>query len=380
MTQRLVFTITAASCLGLALASCTDQKNKAQPAAVRPSPTWKISLFNDTVGAVAEVEGLNSIPVRGYGLVMGLANTGSRECPDQILEIIETGLRGRTRPDGKPLFGDVSIRTIVNDPNTAVVAVDGLIPPAAAAGDRIDLEVVALPNTQTTSLVGGELSVTELSIEVVTGEGVAVRKSAMVLAGYPELEPIFLNPFSSDDPARRPTWLTTGRIIGGGRVLASRPLYLVLQVPGGSYRMARQIADRLNFRFPTSAGEPRTAEALSDSRIQLVIPNEYHDRQSHFLMLVLQTYLPADPVYLARRVDELIAELANSDADAERITASLESVGKITVPELRKAYESNDPRVRFYAARTAALLDDHQAVPILSQVASDDSSSYQMLA
>ena len=377
MPIRVVFAAIVACFLGIVPTSCSGPT---KPLPARPDPGWQVSLLDNTIGGIAELEGLDSIPVRGYGLVMGLAGTGSRECPSQILEIIQNGLRGRKRADGKRIFGDVSLRDIIGNPDTAVVMVEGLIPPAAALDERIDLTVSALPSTQTTSLAGGELFASELTIEVISGVGTPVRKRAMVVAGYPEPEPVFINPFATGDPADRPIWLQSGRIIGGGRVLRSRPLRLVLRVPGGSYPLVRQITERLNFRFSTPRAQPPTAEAESRTTVKLMIPREYQSRVRHFLTMVMQTHLFDDPGAVSKWSEQLIAELANPSSQAERITAALESIGNSTVPALRQAYQfSSGPRVRFYTARTAALLGDEQAVPVLSRFAADNSSTYYQL-
>ncbi len=196
MSTRFVFVAIAASCLALILTSCSEPATATAPSvSLDSSREADTSLFKDTIGSIAELEGLDKIPIRGYGIVMGLAQTGSRECPSQILEIIQGGFRGRRRSDGKPILGDVSLRDLINNSATAVVVVEGLIPAAAVAGDRIDLNISALRNTQTTSLAGGEFLVSELSIEVISSSGTPIRKRAMVLAGYPEPAPVFTNPF-----------------------------------------------------------------------------------------------------------------------------------------------------------------------------------------
>ena len=385
MSTRFIFVAILTSCLALVLASCSGSAAPTTPtsksASLDASREANAVLFKDTVGSIAELEGWDPISVRGYGIVMGLADTGSRECPSQILEIIQAGFRGRRRADGKPILGDVSLRDLINRSTTAVVVVEGRIPAAAAAGDRIDLNISALPNTQTTSLAGGELLASELSIEVISSSGTPIRKRPMVLAGTPEPAPVFVNPFIGGDPLDRPVWLRSGRIIGGGQVLQSRSLRLVLRIPGGSHRLIRQISERLNFRFPTPPGQLPTAEAESRTTVKLMTPREYHGRANHFLMLVLQTYLFNDPISVAGWSEQLIDELANPNSQASRISAALEAIGNSTVPALRKTYRSSpSPRARYYAASTAALLGDDQAISVLTEMAADNSSPYQLLA
>ena len=378
MAKRVLFTIIMAFCVGALFSSCITAPTTVAPP--RPAPEWNVALLNDTVGAIADLGGQQSISVRGYGLVIGLAGTGSSECPEHVLNIIRGGFRGRTRADGTTSYDKIDARALIGKISTAVVVVEARIPAAAAARDRIDLNISALQNTQTTSLAGGELLVCELSIEALSPSGAPIRRDPMVMAAYPEPAPVFVNPFTKVDSKKQPLLLRSARVIGGGKVLRTRPLRLVLRVPGGSYRLVRQISKRLNFRFPSSSDEPPTADALSASVIKLIIPREYRTRPNHFLSLVRQTYVNADPAYMAKRSKQLIAELDNHKSQADRIVAALESIGKSTLPDLRDAFESADPRVAFYTVRTAALLDDLMALSLLGQIAADDASPYQLKA
>lgn len=378
---RLLCAGVVAVVLTVALSGCGEKSNVPVPSVVQPQ--WNVSVLEDTVGSVASLEGLNPIPVRGYGLVMGLADTGSREAPDYVVQIIRDGLRGREREDGQPIFGGADVRDLVMYPSTAVVVVEGSVPPAAAGGDKIDLTVQTLPGTQTTSLAGGELFVSELSIERPGASGAPVRTRPWVVAGYPEPVPVFMDPFSGQEAGDQPRRLRSGRVIGGGQVVRVRPLRLVLRDGQGSYRLIRRISDRLNFRFPSLPGEAPTAEGESSTTVKLVIPREYHNQKYRFLMLVLQTYLYDDPGMIAQRAKALIAELANPQSDAEKITAALESIGNsidTTAGDLRAAYKSRGPRLAFYGARTAARLGDNQAISMLGQIAMDDSGPHQLQA
>ena len=86
MSTRFVFVAVALSCLALILTSCSG------PATTETTPSASLdssreadtSLFKDTVGSISELEGWDPIPIRGYGVVIGLPDTGSRECPSQI--------------------------------------------------------------------------------------------------------------------------------------------------------------------------------------------------------------------------------------------------------------------------------------------------------
>ena len=75
MPTRVVFAAMVASFFGIVPTSC---RGPTKPPPARPDPGWQVSLLENTIGGIAELEGLDSIPVRGYALAMGLAGTPDR--------------------------------------------------------------------------------------------------------------------------------------------------------------------------------------------------------------------------------------------------------------------------------------------------------------
>jgi len=105
-----------------------------------------------TIGSLAEVFWLESIPVEGYGLVGGLRGTGSSECPLKIRAYLKQYILTQS--------SELDVEKLISSNNTAVVLVQGIMP--TAVSEYFDVKVAALPGTQTTSLEGGRLYGAEL--------------------------------------------------------------------------------------------------------------------------------------------------------------------------------------------------------------------------
>ena len=123
---------------------------------VKPEIEKPIKL-DITVGSLGRLYQQNAVPVHGYGIVAGLAGTGSAECPPAL------------RPElikyiWKQMPKNISIDAgkFIDSSNTAVVEIVGVIPPLASKGDHFDVKVQAFSRSQTTSLTGGRLYTVEL--------------------------------------------------------------------------------------------------------------------------------------------------------------------------------------------------------------------------
>jgi flagellar basal body P-ring protein FlgI len=104
--------------------------------------------LDKTIGDLAEIVAFNPIPVKGIGIVVGLAGTGSAECPPAVRDylrqyiITQVGDKQLINPD-----------RMINSTDTAVVIVEGYIPAGAVQQQPFDISVKALANTQTTGLI-----------------------------------------------------------------------------------------------------------------------------------------------------------------------------------------------------------------------------------
>ena len=125
-----------------------------EPAEKR-EPVEAVNL-DTTVGQLGQLYQYSAVPVKGFGIVAGLAGTGSSECPPELRTALSKYILANT---GSAV---VSPNKFINSLNTAVVEIYGTIPAVASRGEAFDLKVVAFSRTQTTSLAGGTLYTADL--------------------------------------------------------------------------------------------------------------------------------------------------------------------------------------------------------------------------
>lgn len=334
-------------------------------------PLANSAAYRDTIGAYTYYQGLRPMRVRGYGLVVGLGKNGSRDCPRNVYERLVQSLHKQHR-FSSTVVGVKSItpEQLINDIDTAVVIVQGEIPPGAVKGERFDVTVMALPGTQTRSLRGGRLYTAELMVYRPISQTVSISGRALARAAGP----VFLNPFSGKASATRSNRLEA-TILGGGAALDDRRIRLVLVTP--SYQRARQIQDRINARFPSVY---KVADAVSPSFIRLKVPSEYGRDAAHFLALVRALFLSRDPRFDALRARALAEEIIQPTAPHARIALAFEGLGRAGLPVLDRLYGHAADAVSFHAAVGGLRLDDHIACDAMAMHAHNPDSPFRFQA
>jgi hypothetical protein len=309
--------------------------------------------INDTIGMYAEIFASDAIPLSGYGLVGGLNGTGSAECPTQIRTYLQKYILQR-------LAGaKVNVDDLISSPDTAVVIVEGMIPPAASKNQRFDVRVTALPGTQTTSLEGGWL----YGVDLVEARQVGISIKPLATAEGPVFTDSVIS--GSQDPR-------TGYVLGGGSVVEEYKVNLALRLP--DYRIVSQIRNRINERFGYEI-----AVALAPGSIELRIPTKYLEAKGRFIQLVRATYLVGSSELTEKRIMTHIEKLAGSkDKNASEI--ALEAIGNAAMPKLAALLNSSDPEVRLRAARCMFNLGDQRGRESLWSVVNDKTSSYRIEA
>ena len=309
--------------------------------------------IDDTIGMYAEIFASDAIPLSGYALVGGLNGTGSSECPTQIRAYLEKYILQR-------LGGaKVNVEDLISSHDTAVVIVEGMIPPAASKNQRFDVRVTALPGTQTTSLEGGWLYGADLFEARQVGTGIKPLATAE--------GPVFTDSAISGSQDPR-----TGYILGGGTVAEEYKVNLALRLP--DYRIVSQIRNRINERFGYEI-----AVALAPGSIELRIPTKYLEAKGRFIQLVRATYLVELPELTEKRIMAHINKLASSkDKSASEI--ALEAIGNSALPKLTALLNSSDPEVHLRAARCMFNLGDQKGREALWGIANDKTSSYRVEA
>jgi len=170
------------------------------PTAQMPSEVSDKAVTDEnTVGSATELTGFLSLRVDGFGVVINLAGTGSRECPPAQREFIIKYLRGmKSRRELKKPYDQMTAEQILDSTSTAVVQVSGLVPAGAPKGEAFDVEVRALPQTQTTSLQGGLLLPSDMRILAVGSRGILAGQRGAVASGE-----LFINPFPTSSREAR---------------------------------------------------------------------------------------------------------------------------------------------------------------------------------
>jgi flagellar basal body P-ring protein FlgI len=346
--------VAVALCLMAALGvSCSRTAKPSEPRT--PREVDLPDYLKDTVGELARFSGREDIPVAGYGFVTGLDGTGTKVIPPGVRQqILEMMKRNKVE---KP-------EEVLSNPNTAVVTVSGWLPPGIGRGELFDLEVRAIPNTETTSLEGGFLLECDLT-RLVSARGVEQRSEPLAIGRGS----IFVLPTAPDAEGKKGGDPRLGRVLAGGKSLKTRHFRLALLSP--SSRTADQIVRLVNARFPGAAKGTQ-----DPGQIDLETPRDYLSDKSRFLDLIGALYMREAPDARDVRIGLLIDTLEDGK-DMDRAAVCLESFGTAVAPRLRALARSESAAVRFYVGRTLAGLQDATAVHVLEPIAMDDASEFQ---
>jgi len=303
-----------------------------------------------TIGEFGEFFQHSAVRVKGFGIVAGLAGTGSSECPPDLRRVLTRHILKETGGDGT-----INPDEFINSPDTAVVEIYGTIPAVASKGDRFDVQVVAYSSTQTTSLAGGILYPADLK-EMSRLVSFDIYTAVLARAAGP----IFINRLDGDKSR------TSGYVLGGGTVLEGVRLAIGLYKPG--FLASAAVRNRINERFG-----PKTAHAVSAAEIEFTIPRKYANRKEQFLVMLRELYLSGNADLQARRIDMLAGRLA-SETDKTTVEFALEAIGRPALDRLAEFLVSADEKTRFHAARCMLSIGDDRALPVLAQLARDPDS------
>ena len=343
--------------LAAAAGPCAEpQKRPAASEPRLPAEAAAAPYLADTIGQRARFTGREWIPVHGYGFVVGLHGTGTTVVPPGVRRQVLFIMR-RHRVENP--------EAVLASPDTAVVAVIGHIPPGAVKGETFDIEVRALPNTDTTSLEGGFLLEADLT-RVAVGRTGELHSQPLALARGG----IFVGLIDPAGTAGAAD-LRSGRVLAGGKALESRSFHLVLRDP--SIRTVDQIVRVINSRFPGAAKGTR------DGRVDLTVPPAFRTDKGRFLDILGAMYLPEAPAARETRI-RLLTDRLQEGQDLEIVALCLEAFGPVAAPHLKALAEHPQETVRFYVGRILARAQDGLGVRMLEPLALSDASAYQEAA
>jgi hypothetical protein len=168
----------------------------------------------------------------------------------------------------------------------------------------------------------------------------------------------------SDQPLKR------GYVWKGGRMIEGRAMFLVLKTDQQRFRVAEQVAARLNetFHGGETAGT-KVAIARHKDLIAVAVPPRYRLNRPHYMRVVWAVPL-APPADLTRYLKEWEEKLEQPET-ALSAAIRLEALGAPAIPVLRNALTSDYPLVRFAAAEALAYLGQTSAAEPLCRSAAE---------
>jgi flagellar basal body P-ring protein FlgI len=334
----------------LAVAAGGCQKERAGAGSGVLTPPVELGA---AIGSLAEVVQPEPVAVEGYGLVGGLAGKGSGYCPPEVREYLKLYIL--TQLPGER----VDVEALLEKKDTAVVALEAMIPATPSLGEPFDVRVVLPAGSDATSLQGGWLYKAEL---VAKGTFGARTKPLATVEG-----PVFINPVGTAEIESR-----SGYILGGSRTLYEYTAILRLRKP--DYRAASLIRNRLSERYGSGI-----AQALSPGAIGVRIPADYSRRKQRFIAMIPATFLQVTDELINARIDTYVSDLAAPGAKDDSEIA-LEAVGPRSVAKLSTLLNAPDGGVRLRVGRCMLGLKDNRGLAPLRDLAIDPASPYRFEA
>jgi hypothetical protein len=363
----------------LGAVGCAPPTPKARPPKYptigkRPVPAF----MSGTIYEATNLQNDQPFLVSGWGLVVNLDRTGgSHQVPNNvktymIKEMEKKGFGSKLLPE----YEAVAPELVLEDPNAAIVAVYGWLPPGARKNQYFDIAVKA-EGLEVSSLAKGMLYNTELTIDGAN----AVNPMNHVNVWAAAYGPVFVNPavaltFTPNPDAATKRSLRVGTIIGGGRVVSDRPLLLQLRQP--ERRMARNIESRVNEAFH----QDKVCTAFDEGYCQLWLPESYQGDWEHFAKVVSHLYLQGSEAFGRAKARQLVIEARKPGAPLQDISYCWEGLGTYAMPELAPLLVDAPEDIRFAAGRAAAYIGDPSgaALHTLFDIARTSHSPFQVAA
>jgi flagellar P-ring protein precursor FlgI len=245
---------------------------------------------------VANIEGVRSNQLTGFGLVIGLDGTG-----DQTTQMPYTsqGLSNYLQQLGITLSPEVLSRLQLK--NVAAVIVTAQLPAFARPGQSVDVTVSSLGNAK--SLKGGTLINTPL--KGADGQIYALAQGSLVVAGAGA---------AAGGSKVQINHLSVGRVPNGAQIERSVPTPLLegssirLGLEASDFQTARLVAKRINVRFGQGV-----ARALDGRTVEVQAPTDANDRIAFIAEmeeLPLESSIPSAKVVINSRTGSIVLNQA----------------------------------------------------------------------
>jgi hypothetical protein len=346
----------------------------ARPQAEDPPAKDGVTLIGQVAG---NFDNAQEMVVTGAGLVVGLTGTGGT-CPpcDARTAVVERLKRDKVD----------DIAAVLDSPTTAVVVVTAVIKPGVRRDELVDVEVSLPQGSKVKSLRGGVLMPTPLLTFASQGEvrdylkntefgsvseGNRMLRGHEVVVAKGPLQAALSGTEEGSPDVELP--LKQAFVWKGGKLVEGRAMYLLLNPDQQRFRIAEQIALRINETF--HAGDtPGSKFALAryKDQVAVAVPPRYRLNRPHFMRVVRAIPL-APPGEKSEYVGHLQTEL-EKPTTALSAAVGLEAVGAAGVPALKEGLKSEYPLVRFAAAEALAYLGQPTGAEVLAKIAAEHPS------
>jgi len=305
------------------------------------------------IASVCKMAGLRGEKIEGIALITQLNSTGSAAKPGE--------LRRRLERELERLDLDIDVAKLMQSKDTEIVLCRSFLPPGVRKGDRIDLEIQGLRDTEATSLEKGYAIHTRLHETAKLGNTVKEGHLKAIGSGRVLTNATF-------ETRKDEFGKLQGVILGGGRANVDRNLTLMMRKGNSSVRTATQISACLNNRFTisTGGGLKRVAEPKTDKVVVLKIPDQYRHSVGRYAQVVSNLAFAEGPQALANRLDLLERQLKDP-VSAGLAAVRLEGIGRQAAPTLIRALQSHQLPIRFYAAQALAYIGKDDGVSVLRE-------------
>jgi hypothetical protein len=191
-----------------------------------------------------------------------------------------------------------------------------------------------------------------------------LKGQEVALAAGPIQSSLIKNP--DDPPAEQ--GLKRGFVWKGARMLEGRAMYLVLRTEHQRFRVAEQVAIRVNETFHAGdSASTKVATARHKDLVAVAVPPRYRLNRPHYMRVVWAVPMstPSDMESYIREWEEKLNRPETTQVAAIRF----EALGAPGVPALKGALTSPYPLVRFAAAEALAYLGNTAGADVLQKSA-----------
>lgn len=237
----------------------------------------ELALAGTRIKDFASIEGVRDNQLIGYGIVVGLNQSGDRRQTVFSTQAL-TNLLQKMGMQVNPILIRVN--------NTASVMVTATLPAFAQPGTKLDLTVAAIGDAS--NLQGGLLLLT--SLRGADGRPYAVAQGPVVTGGF------VAGGSGTKQTTNHPT---VGRVPNGATVEQAPPTVepkteVRLQLHRGDYSSASRVTDAINKRFG-SGGEP-LAVPENSALVRIKIPEKFLSNPVSFIAQLESLQVETDAV------------------------------------------------------------------------------------